>query len=150
MLADISSPDISVDTIARACQDGSGKRGALGPDPLHPSDFLPLPTATFHILLALRDEEKHGYAIMRDVEALSGGAVKIGPGTMYGSIKRMLAEGLIEESDERPDPDLDDQRRRYYRCSALGAQVCHAEVERLTKLLKNAFGRTAVPGLGRA
>ena len=119
-------------------------------DPLPPSEFLPLPTATFHILLALRDEEKHGYAIMRDVEALSDGAVKIGPGTMYGSIKRMLAEGLIEESDERPDPEMDDERRRYYRCTGLGEAVCHAEVERLTKLLKNAFGRTAIPGLGRA
>ncbi|MGH2757731.1 MAG: PadR family transcriptional regulator [Actinomycetota bacterium] len=115
-----------------------------------PSSFLPLPTATFHILLALRDEEKHGYAIMRDVEALSGGVVKIGPGTMYGSIKRMLVEGLIEESDERPDPEMDDERRRYYRCSALGEQVCNAEVERLTKLLRNAFPRKARPGLGHA
>lgn len=119
-------------------------------DLVNPSDFVPLPTATFHILLALRDGEKHGYAIMRDVEILSDGAVKIGPGTMYGSIKRMLAEGLIEESDERPDPEMDDERRRYYRCSALGERVCQAEVERLTKLLKNAFPRRAVPGLGRA
>jgi DNA-binding PadR family transcriptional regulator len=119
-------------------------------DPKDPSAFLPLPTATFHILLALRDEEKHGYAIMQDVEALSDGAVKIGPGTLYGSIKRMLADGLIEESDERPDPDMDDQRRRYYRCTALGERVCGAEVERLTKLLKNAFPRRAIPGLGRA
>jgi len=117
-------------------------------DPKGPSAFLPLPTATFHILLALRDEEKHGYAIMQDVEALSDGAVKIGPGTLYGSIKRMLADGLIEESDERPDPDMDDQRRRYYRCTALGERVCRAEVERLTKLLKNAFPRRAIPGLG--
>lgn len=110
--------------------------------------MLPLPTATFHILLALRTEEKHGYAIMRDVEALSNGAVKIGPGTMYGSIKRMLAEGLIEESDERPDPDVDDERRRYYRCTAFGATVCAAEVARLTTLLENAG--LAVPGFGRA
>jgi Transcriptional regulator PadR-like family len=73
--------------------------------------FLPLPTAALHILLALTDGEKHGYAIMGDVERLSGGAVKIGPGTLYGSIKRMLADGLIEESDERPDPRPDDQRR---------------------------------------
>lgn len=109
-----------------------------------------MPTATFHILLALRDEEKHGYAIMRDVEALSDGAVTIGPGTMYGSIKRLLTEGLIEESDERPDPDMDDQRRRYYRCTGLGEQVCRSEVERLTKLLKNAFPRRAIPGFGGA
>ena len=114
------------------------------------SGFLPLPTATFHILLALRDGEKHGYAIMRDVESLSEGAVKIGPGTMYGSIKRMLSEGLIKESDDRPDPELDDERRRYYRCTPLGERVCAAEVERLAKLLKNAFPRGMIPGLGRA
>src|SRR5687767_9513956 len=122
----------------------------LAPDRQDPSEFVPLPTATFHILLALREEEKHGYAIMRDVESMSDGAVKIGPGTMYGSIKRMLASGLIEESDERPDPEMDDERRRYYRCTGLGAQVCQVEVERLTKLLKNAFPRGVVPGLGRA
>jgi DNA-binding PadR family transcriptional regulator len=122
----------------------------MKPEQVEPASFLPLPSATFHILLALRNEEKHGYAIMRDVETLSDGAVKIGPGTMYGSIKRMLAEGLIEESDERPDPDMDDERRRYYRCSALGERVCGAEVERLTKLLKNASPRRAVPGLGHA
>lgn len=122
----------------------------MPPESVDPSEFLPLPTATFHILLALRDEEKHGYAIMRDVEALSDGAVKIGPGTMYGSIKRMLAGGLIEESDERPDPEMDDERRRYYRCTGLGEQVCHAEVERLTKLLRNAFPRRAIPGVSRA
>lgn len=122
----------------------------LARDSVDPSDHLPLPTATFHILLALRDEEKHGYAIMRDVESLSDGAVTIGPGTMYGSIKRMLAAGLIEESDERPDPDMDDERRRYYRCTGLGHAVCNAEVERLTALLKNAFPRAAIPRLGRA
>jgi len=122
----------------------------VGRDPGKRSDFLPLPTATFHILLALLNEEKHGYAIMREVEDLSGGAVRIGPGTMYGSIKRMLAEGLIEESDERPDPEMDDERRRYYRCTGLGERVCRAEVERLTKLLKNAFPHGAIPGLGNA
>ena len=122
----------------------------MAPKPVDPSEFVPLPTATFHILLALRDEEKHGYAIMRDVEALSDGAVKIGPGTMYGSIKRMLTEGLIEESDERPDPEMDDERRRYYRCTGLGVQVCSAEVERLTSLLRNAFPRRAIPRLRRA
>ena len=127
-----------------------GKGGPLGRDSQVPSEMLPLPTATFHILLALLDEEKHGYAIMRDVEELSDGAVKMGPGTMYGSIKRMLSEGLIEESDERPDPELDDQRRRYYRCTGLGAKVCHAEAARLSRLLKNAFPKGAIPGLGRA
>jgi DNA-binding PadR family transcriptional regulator len=148
--SDISSLDISVDNIARTCHDGPGKGGPVRRDPVAPSEFLPLPTAAFHILLALRNEEKHGYAIMRDVEALSDGAVKIGPGTMYGSIKRMLADGLIEESEERPDPDMDDERRRYYRCTGLGERVCSAEVQRLTKLLKNAFPRGAIPGMGRA
>jgi len=129
---------------------GEGKGGASGQDPVEPSSLLPLPTTTFHILLALGDEEKHGYAIMRDVEALSSGAVRIGPGTMYGSIKRMLKEGLIEESDERPDPEMDDERRRYYRCSALGERACQAEVRRLTQLLRNALPGSAVPRFGSA
>lgn len=149
-VVDISSVIITVDNRERACHDGSEKGGPLGQEPQSPAEFLPLPTATFHILLALRTEEKHGYAIMRDVDALSDGAVTIGPGTMYGSIKRMLAEGLIEESEERPDPEMDDQRRRYYRSTALGERVCTAEVERLTKLLKNAFPRRAFPQLGKA
>ena len=114
------------------------------------SSFLPLPTAAFHILLALRDHEKHGYAIMREVELLSDGLVKIGPGTMYGSIKRMLAEGLIEESDNRPDADSDDERRRYYRSTQLGEDVRQAEVERIAKLLKNASSKGAMRHLGPA
>lgn len=114
------------------------------------SSFLPLPTATFHILLALRDQEKHGYAIMRDVELLSEGLVTIGPGTMYGSIKRMLSEGLIEESDTRPDADSDDERRRYYRATELGEAVRGAEVERIAKLLKNASSKRAMRHLGPA
>jgi len=100
-----------------------------------PESFLPLTPAVFHILLALADGEKHGYAIMQEVEANTGGAVTMGPGTLYGSIKRMLAAGLIEESDERPDPDLDDQRRRYYRLSGLGGQVVEAEAQRLAALV---------------
>ena len=114
------------------------------------SSFLPLPTATFHILLALRDQEKHGYAIMRDVEHLSDGVVKMGPGTMYGSIKRMLAEGLIEESHDRPDAESDDGRRRYYRSTRLGEAVCQAEVERIANLLKRASSRRGIPNLGPA
>jgi DNA-binding PadR family transcriptional regulator len=114
------------------------------------SSFLPLPTATFHILLALRDQDKHGYAIMREVELLSDGLVKIGPGTMYGSIKRMLAEGLIEESDNRPDADDDDERRRYYRSTQLGEAVRQAEVERIAKLLNNASSKRVIRHLGPA
>ena len=108
---------------------------------LETSSVLPLPTATFHILLALRGEEKHGYAIMRDVELLSEGLVKIGPGTMYGSIKRMLAAGFIEESDERPDPEMDDERRRYYRLTATGRKLAWEENQRLTQAVKAARGK---------
>ena len=96
-----------------------------------PNAFLPLTPAVFNILLALADSEKHGYAIMLEVEAVTQGAVKMGPGTLYGSIKRMLEAGLITESDERPDPDLDDQRRRYYALSGLGRRVLQAEAQRL-------------------
>ena len=103
--------------------------------------FLPLPNATLHILLALRAGEKHGYAIMGEVERLSEGRVRLGPGTLYGAVKRMLADGLIEESDERPDPALDDERRRYYGVTALGERVCAAEVDRLRSLLSRAAGR---------
>src|SRR5206468_2289352 len=84
--------------------------------------------ATLHILLALRTGEKHGYAIMGEVEQLSEGRVRLGPGTLYGAVKRMLADGFIEESDERPDPALDDERRRYYRVTALGERGCAALV----------------------
>jgi len=80
----------------------------------------PLTPAVFHILLALADGEKHGYGIMKDVEDQTSGQIKMGPGTLYGSIKRMLAVGLIEETDERPDPALDDERRRYYRLTTQG------------------------------
>ena len=114
-----------------------------------PTRFLPLPSAPLHILLALREGERHGYAVMRDVERLSDGTVKMGPGTLYGAIKRLLADGLIEESAERPDPELDDQRRRYYRLTGLGERVCSAEVERLSKLLQRAGGGAWKPGRTR-
>lgn len=118
------------------------------------NDFLPLPTATLHILVALSAGERHGYAIMGEVEALSDGAVRMGPGTLYGSIKRLLADGLIEESVERPDPDIDDQRRRYYRLTGLGEQVCAAELARLQALIRRAgspdWARRLVPRPGEA
>ena len=78
-------------------------------------ELLPLTPTVLNILLTLADRERHGYGIMREVEERSGGEVRPGPGTLHGSIKRMLADGLIEESDERPDPEMDGQRRRYYR-----------------------------------
>lgn len=96
-----------------------------------PESFLPLTPAVFNILLALADGDKHGYSIMQEVEENTEGQIKMGPGTLYGSIKRMLEAGFIEESDERPDPKLDDQRRRYYRLSGLGRMVLKAEVARL-------------------
>jgi DNA-binding PadR family transcriptional regulator len=94
-------------------------------------EIIPLTPAVFNILLALADGEKHGYAIMLEVEASTAGQVKMGPGTLYGSIKRMLEDGLIAESDERPDPDLDDQRRRYYRLTGKGESILRAEAKRL-------------------
>lgn len=96
----------------------------------------PLTPAVFHILLALADGEKHGYSIMKDVESQTQGKIKMGPGTLYGSIKRMLSAGFIEETDERPDPALDDERRRYYRLSNLGQKVLSAEILRLEQAVK--------------
>ncbi|HLM18715.1 MAG TPA: PadR family transcriptional regulator [Acidimicrobiia bacterium] len=106
----------------------------------------PLAPAVFHLLLALRDGEQHGYALMQRVGELTDGAVRMGPGTLYGAIKRMLVDGLIEETDERPDPALDDQRRRYYRITASGERARAAEVDRLETLLR--FARRSRPNLG--
>ena len=101
----------------------------------------PLTPAMFHILLALAGGERHGYAIMREVEDLTGGAQRLGPGSLYGSIKRMLAEGLIEECGERPDPAADDERRRYYRLTDRGRRAAGAEARRLEALVRAARGR---------
>jgi len=103
-----------------------------------PENHLPLTPAVFHILLALTGSEKHGYAIMREVEDTSAGRMALGPGTLYGAIKRLLKTGLIEETDERPDPALDDSRRRYYALTDLGRRVLAAETERLDYLVKAA------------
>jgi DNA-binding PadR family transcriptional regulator len=99
--------------------------------PQSPQELIPLTPPVFHILLALADEERHGYGIMQDVARQTDGALQLGPGTLYGCLKRMLAAGLVEESDERPDPTLDDQRRRYYRMTSLGGRVVRAEAQRL-------------------
>lgn len=103
-----------------------------------------------HILVALAGGKKHGYAIMRDVSELSGGVVQMGPGTLYGSIKRMIDQGLLEETHERPDPALDDERRRYYRLTDLGRRVGAAERDRLSRLLSAADVRRLGLGLGGA
>jgi len=96
-----------------------------------PEDLVPLTPAVFNILLALADGEKHGYGIMLEVEANTNGQVIMGPGTLYGSIKRMLKAELIEESNERADPEMDDQRRKYYRLTNLGRRALRMEAERL-------------------
>jgi len=98
-------------------------------------ELLPLTPTVFHILLALADQERHGYGIMQEVMAMTQNQVRMGPGTLYGSIKRMLKANLIEESDERPDPELDDERRRYYRLTDLGQRVLAAEAQRLSTLM---------------
>jgi DNA-binding PadR family transcriptional regulator len=96
----------------------------------------PFPPATFHILLSLARSERHGYGIMSDVAESTDGAMRIGPGTLYGTIKRLLAAGLIEESDERQDPALDDERRRYYRITAAGREALENEARRLAACLQ--------------
>jgi DNA-binding PadR family transcriptional regulator len=116
----------------------------------------PLTPAMFQILLALADGERHGYSIMREVEQASDGEFQIGPGTLYRSIKHMLALGLIEASDERPDPKLDDERRRYYRITGAGRRAASVEAQRLARLVSAArerrlledWGGEANPGLG--
>jgi len=108
-----------------------------------PEDLLPLTPPVFHILLALADEERHGYGIMQDVARQTGDALQLGPGTLYGCLKRMLAAGLVEESDERPDTALDDERRRYYRMTVLGKRVVRAEAQRLAGAVMAANARLA-------
>jgi DNA-binding PadR family transcriptional regulator len=107
-------------------------------------DMLPLTPAVLHILLALADGERHGYGIMQEVTRRAGGQVKMGPGTLYGSLKRMLADGLIEEAGERPDPALDDERRRYYRLTGFGLRVMQAEVLRLHQIVQLAQAKQVI------
>ena len=106
-----------------------------------PKPLLPLTPPVFHILLALADEERHGYGIMQDVARQTNDRLQLGPGTLYGCLKRMLAAGLVEESDERPDPALDDERRRYYRMTPLGQRVVRAEARRLADAVTAAKAR---------
>ena len=101
-----------------------------------PTEQVPLTPAVLHVLLALSDQERHGYGIMREVMAMTRDRVRMGPGTLYGTIKRMLAAGLIRESDERPDPELDDERRRYYALTERGRRSLKAEVNRLSDVVE--------------
>jgi DNA-binding PadR family transcriptional regulator len=106
---------------------------------------VPLAPAVFQILVALADQDRHGYAIMQDVAARTDGRMKLSPGTLYGSIKRMLEDGLILELDQRPDPDNDDERRRYYRLTPFGREVAQSEADRLTTLLRQARAAGLTP-----
>ena len=107
--------------------------------------LLPLPPVTFHILLALADGDRHGYAIIQDIEARTNGELKLGAGTLYRSIHRMLEQGLVIESNRRPPRALDDERRRYYRLTPFATAVARAEARRLTQLVRLARARGMTP-----
>ena len=114
-----------------------------------PDSLLPLPPATFHILLAVADDERHGYGIIQDVAARTNGSLRLSPGTLYRSIQRMLEQGLLVEVKERPAAADDDERRRYYAITALGRQVAEAEARRLVQLVDMARAARFVPEGGR-
>ena len=105
-------------------------------DHVRPESLLPLPPAVFHILMAVADEDRHGYAIIQEVRSRTSGEVRLGPGTLYRSIQRMLDDDLLVEVDERPAPELDDERRRYYRSTPFGRAVARAEANRLQELVR--------------
>ena len=103
---------------------------------MQPGSFLPLPSATFHILMAVSGEDRHGYGIIQDVSAGTNGELKLSAGTLYRSIQRMLEQGLLIETRDRPAPEDDDERRRYYRITPFGRAVARAEANRLTQLVR--------------
>lgn len=106
-----------------------------------PRDHLPLSVPVYQILLSLADRELHGYAMIQEIRDRTGGEVDLTPSTLYGAVKRLEDDGLIEEADERPDPVLDDSRRRYYRITTLGREVARAEARRLERALEQARGK---------
>ena len=108
--------------------------------------LLPLPLASFHILLALAEDDRHGYGIIQDVSVRTGGELKLGAGTLYRSIQRLCEQGLIEERRERPAPALDDERRRYYGITPFGRAVARAEAQRMSQLVKLARASGLVLG----
>jgi DNA-binding PadR family transcriptional regulator len=110
-----------------------------------PESYLPLSPAVLDIMLALGNEEMHGYAIMQEVKRRTNGQRRLAPGTLYRSLKQMHERGLLEESEERPEPGLDDERRRYYRLTDLGRKVALAEVERLEGLVRAGRSKGFVP-----
>ncbi|MFC9919534.1 PadR family transcriptional regulator [Agromyces binzhouensis] len=113
-----------------------------------PKDLLPLSEPVFHILLSLADEERHGYGIMREVRDRTEGSIVLAPGTLYGAIKRLRALGLIEEAAARVDPELDDERRKYYRITGLGERVAAAEAARVAALARQAVLKRLLTGWG--
>jgi DNA-binding PadR family transcriptional regulator len=112
------------------------------------SAFLPLSPQVFHILVALADRDQHGYAIMQDVQARTGGQLRLSPGTLYGSIKRILEQGLVVELPRRDRPDENDERRRYYRLTPLGRKIVKAEALRMSELVEQARAHGLVPTRG--
>lgn len=108
--------------------------------------LLPLPPATFHILVALAKEDRHGYAVILDVEQRTGGELRLSAGTLYRSIQRMLEQGLIRETRDRPAPEFDDERRRYYRITPFGEDVARAEAQRMSSLVRMARAQGLVLG----
>ena len=112
---------------------------------INPADFLPLSTASFYILVALADVDRHGYSILREIAERTGGEIRLNPGTLYTTIKRLLGDGLILELDERPDPEYDDERRRYYRITPLGRRAVRAEAARLEALVSIARSAGLAP-----
>ena len=121
--------------------------------PTSPQTLPPLTPPVFHILLSLCDEDRHGYGIMQDVAQQTGGTLQMGPGTLYGCVKRMLAAGLIEGSGERPDPALGpgsgEERRRYYRITSLGSRAVRAEAQRIAGALAAAKSKRILAGGNR-
>jgi DNA-binding PadR family transcriptional regulator len=119
--------------------------GVADPRDTSPESFLPLHRDTFHILVSLADRDRHGYSILQDVAQRTDGALRISPSSLYASIRRLLEQGLIEELSERPDPEHDDERRRYYRLTPLGLAVAKAEAIRLDRLLADARATGLLP-----
>jgi DNA-binding PadR family transcriptional regulator len=113
---------------------------------LEPESQLPLSPAVFNILLALADEDRHGYGIMQEVKHRTEGKIHLGSGTLYGAIKRLLAKYLIEEVDERQDSELNEEQRRYYRLTNFGQRVLQAEVKRLDEMVRQARAKQMFPG----
>lgn len=113
-----------------------------------PESFLPLPRDTFHILVSLADRDRHGYSVMQDVAERTDGALRLSPSSLYAAIKRLLSQGLIAELAERPDPEHDDERRRYYQLTPLGRRVAKAEARRLEQLIADARATGLLPRRG--